>query len=151
MSTQIVGFRVDKQYLKKIEQLSKKLKLDFSKTVRLSVDKMLEKYLGTEEEILLVDNEQWNKMVGVKLEGFLGKISQFRETLEALTPVVKGRKVQEGKIEISTDDFRGFLKTCMNEVMQDYDSFSTEDTDPTKKMIREAVRNAIGRVKGKIY
>lgn len=151
MSTQIVGFRVDQEYLKKIEQLSKKLKLDFSKTVRLSVDKMLEKYLGTEEEILLVDNEQWNKMVGVKLEAFLGKITQFRETLEALTPVQKGRNVQEGMIEMSTDDFQGFLKVCMSEVLEDYNSFSTEDPDPTKKMIREAVKHGIGRAKGKIF
>lgn len=151
MSTQIVGFRVDQEYLKKIEQLSKKLKLDFSKTVRLSVDKMLEKYLDTEEEILVVDNEQWNKMIGVKLEKFLGNITQFRETLEALTPVLKGRNVQEGTIEMSTDEFQSFLKACMSEVLTDYNSFSTKDSDPTKQIIREAVKSGIGRAKGKVF
>lgn len=144
----VVGFRGDKEYLEKIEQLSKKLGLDFSKTVRLCVDKMLEKYLGTEEEILLVDNKKWNDLVQTKLERFLENITEFTEFTKALTSQVKkSGSIQNGDIvEVTEQD----LGKWIDEAITDDRNFETKDVNPEAQNAKTAILTTIRKLKGRI-
>lgn len=142
MSKRIVGFRASEEYLKRVEQLGSKLGLDFSKTIRLCVDKMLEKYLGTEEEILLVDNEQWNKVVGAKLEGFLRDITQFTKDIKT----VSGQAKRGDIMDITKAD----LEKWIDQAIKEDRSFNAEDPDPEAKKAKKAILITIQRLKGRV-
>jgi len=148
-----ISFRVTDDYFHTVKELSDKLGLDRSETIRLFLDKGIEKYLGKKSSLLVVDSKKWDDVVTAKLEGFKKNFSEFREYLEILLKQVKpkGAKVQEEKAKMTTSEVGDFLKVCMKEVLEDYDSFSTEDSDPDKKTIREAVKRGIGRAKGKVF
>lgn len=157
MSKRMVGFRADEQYLKKIEQLSEKLKLDFSNTVRLSVDKMLEKYLGTEEEILLIEDQKFNLLVEKGLDLFSrnitafttspGLAAHFREFLKVVASKVKKTgNVQADAVEISEVD----LGKWIDQAIKDDSSFETKDANPGAERVKKAILTTVQRLKGRI-
>jgi antitoxin component of RelBE/YafQ-DinJ toxin-antitoxin module len=148
MSKQIVSFRADEEYLKKIEQLGSKLGLDFSKTVRLSVDKMLEKYLGTKEEILLVDNEKWNASLGVYLESFIEQVRWIKDLTETLTKKVKktGNVQEADSIEISEAD----LSRWVDQAVKNDATFETKDVNPQVEKVKTAILTTVKKLKGRV-
>jgi len=157
MSKRIVGFRADEPYLKKIEQLGNKLGLDFSNTVRLCVDKMLEKHLGTEEEILLIDDEKFNLLVGKGLDLFSKNITAFttspklaaafqgflKTVASKVTP--KGA-VQDGVIDITEAD----LGKWIDQAVKDDRNFETKDVDPGVRKVKRAILITVQRLKGRV-
>jgi len=74
---QIVTFKADSQYLEKLNELSRELKLDRSKTIRLALDEMIAKYTepGYKGEMTVVNNEF--------LDLFMERISRRMRELEA--------------------------------------------------------------------
>lgn len=146
-----ISFRVTDDYFEKVNKLSGKLGLDRSQTIRMMLDRGIEEFLDEKSSLRLVSNKQWNSVVEARLENFVEKIKDFNEFVETLPGQVKGAKVQEGVVKMTQSEVGDFLKVCMKEVLEDYDSFSTEDNNPDKKTIREAVKRGIGRAKGKIF
>ncbi len=157
MSKQMVGFRASEEYLKKIEQLSEKLGLDFSNTVRLSVDKMLEKHLGTKEEILLIDDVKFNLLVGKGLDLFLNNfgaymaspklMAEFTEFIKVVTSKVAPKgAVQADAIDIT----EGNLSEWVDECVKNDATFETKDVNPQVEKVKKAILTTVRRLKGRI-
>jgi len=62
MSKRMVGFRADDPFLKRIEQLSSKLGLDFSSTIRLCVDETIKKYLHLQGNLVVLEKEKYDRI-----------------------------------------------------------------------------------------
>jgi len=63
MSKRMVGFRAGDPFLKKIEELSSKLGLDFSNTVRFCVNDVLERYLKVKSDLVVVDRGKFDAII----------------------------------------------------------------------------------------
>ena len=168
-----IPFVSDDIYFNRLNELADKLGVNRSECIRLMLDLGFKEYLDKEGPLLVVNDEKWNEMLeerveDVKFNKFIEKgFKVFTENLAAFTTNPKAAaafqeflkvvasklkpKGAEKKAKMTQSEVGDFLKVCMKEVLEDYDSFSTEDSDPDKKTIREAVKRGIGRAKGKIF
>jgi len=157
MSKKMVGFRASEQYLEKIEQLSKKLGLDFSNTVRLSVDKMLEKHLGTEEEILLIDDVKFNLLVEKGLDLFSKNITAFTTspklaaTFQQFLKVVASKVTPKGAVQADIVDItEADVSKWIDECIKNDATFQTKDINPQVQKVKIAILATIRKLKGRV-
>ncbi len=157
MSKKMVGFRADEEYLKKIEQLGSKLGLDFSNTVRLSVDKMLEKHLGTEEEILLIDDVKFNLLVEKGLDLFSKNITAFTTSPElaaafqGFLKTVASKVAPKGAVQADSIDItEADLSRWVDQAVKNDATFETKDVNPQVEKVKKAILTTIRRLKGRV-
>jgi len=55
-----ISLRLDNGLIKNLRKLSEKLDLSRSATVRLAVERMIEQYVGSEADIIVVDRAKFN-------------------------------------------------------------------------------------------
>jgi len=102
MSKRMVGFRADDPFLKKIEELSSKLGLDFSNTVRFCVNDVLERYLKVKSNLIVVDRGKFDAII----KGLSTRLTEEINE-EIVRQIQESPKIQkllklasEGKLEI---------------------------------------------------
>jgi len=170
----LVSFRPGDVYFNRLNELAHKLGVNKSEAIRLMLDLGFKEYLDKKGPLLVVNDEKWqemmeariadvkfNKVVEKGLNYFAEKnlwaymsnpelMTTFIEFIKIVTSAVKPQGAEK-KAKMTEDEMGDFLRVCMKEVLEDYDSFSTEDSDPDKKTIKEAIKRGIGRAKGKIF
>lgn len=97
-----ISFRTNDAYFSTIKELSNKLGLDRSQTIRFALDEVVEKYLHTEGNLIVLDRERWEGLI--KLLSRLLKDEIRQEITEKILKhpgIQKLRKAaKEGKLEI---------------------------------------------------
>jgi len=169
-----IPFVSDDVYFNRLNELADKLGVNRSECIRLMLDLGFKEYLDQKGPLLVVDDKKWaemleariadvkfNKVVEKGLNYFAEKnlwaymsnpelMTTFIEFIKIVTSAVKPQGAEK-KAKMTEDEMGDFLRVCMKEVLEDYDSFSTEDPDPDKKTIKEAIKRGIGRAKGKVF
>lgn len=94
----LISFRANDVYLRRIDELSDKLGLSRSGCIRLMLDQGIEKYLNQKGPLLIVNDEKWNEIVNA-LAGtsrrYRGRIVSI---IEKLIPLLRQILTQSQRV-----------------------------------------------------
>jgi len=103
---QFISLMLKDTVIEDLRKLSEKLDLSRSATVRLAVERMIEQYVGSEADIIVVDRGKFDRIIKMLSKRLTQEISKeiLQEAVKQVQESPKMRKLyelaQKGKLEI---------------------------------------------------
>lgn len=94
-----LGFRADDEILDGLERLATKLKVDQSKVVRMGIRQLMETYLNVESDIIILERDKWDRIVGRFMERIEGEPERTKKAIEEVMEKVTAKLTEKLKQE----------------------------------------------------
>jgi len=98
-----ISLRLDDRLIGDLRKISDRLDLGRSATVRLALQRLIKEYLGTESDLIILEKDKWDQIVGKLMQRIEGEPRRtekaIKEVMERVTTELAEKLKQEGVLK----------------------------------------------------